>query len=359
MLHGAWWVHYARGEFAAARELAAQMLDLGHQDGDAAVRLTALNALGLVEMAAGKLPAARDNLEAALEVHTALADVLPPTQFVQDPGVEARAALALICWMMGEPAQARALARRAVDLAVANRHPVSLVTALTCAAIMHSYAGEFDAVQSLTERVRAVIQQESLPTTPGDEAWLHGRALVVFGQVDEGLAGMRAAARGVEATGMCLGIVGFYYQYAEACHAAGRHDDARAAIDAGLPLAEIPDGQQLLSQLLRLNAEERAREDDAGAADALLRRAIAVAREQGAGFFELAALASAKRIGAQCADAARLEELLARFGRPEPRSCRNAGSVIGARFRAALQKIRTADGSQCVRPASRARSRGG
>ncbi|HSW23011.1 MAG TPA: AAA family ATPase, partial [Burkholderiaceae bacterium] len=148
VLHGAWWVHYARGEFAAARELAAQMLDLGHQDGNAAVRLTALNALGFVEMAAGKLPAARDDLEAALEMHTALADVLPPTQFVQDPGVEARAALALVCWMMGEPAQARALARRAVDLAVANRHPVSLITALTCAAIMHSYAGEFDTVQS-------------------------------------------------------------------------------------------------------------------------------------------------------------------------------------------------------------------
>src|SRR4030095_4476987 len=98
--------------------------DLGHQVSDAAVRLTALNALGFVEMAAGKLPAARDHLEAALEMHTALADVLPPTQFVQDPGVEAPAALALICWMMGEPARARALARRAVDLAIANTHPV-------------------------------------------------------------------------------------------------------------------------------------------------------------------------------------------------------------------------------------------
>jgi hypothetical protein len=51
----------------------------------------------------------------------------------------------------------------------------------------------------------------------------------------------------------------------------------------------------------------------------LLRRAVSVAREQGAAFFELDALATAKRIGAQCADAARLEELLALFaGDPSP-----------------------------------------
>jgi DNA-binding winged helix-turn-helix (wHTH) protein len=319
VLHGAWWVHYARAEFGAARELAAEMLRLGHQASDPSVRLTALNALGLVQMASGELAGARDDLQAAIEIHAALADVLPPSQFVQDPGVEARAAGALLGWMMGEPAAARLQAQRAIELAAANRHPVSLVTALTCAAILHSYAGEFDAVRALTERLQAVASEQSLPPTQGDGEWLHGRALVENGQVEAGLAEMRAAARSVEATGMRLGVIGFHYQHAEACRVAGRHEEARASIAAGLRLVEASGAQQMLSPLLRLQGQDCAEAGDTAGAQAALGRAVEVARSQGAGFFELAALAAARRACPAAAAAARLEALLRRYdGDPSP-----------------------------------------
>lgn len=311
-LQGAWWGYYARGEIGQARSLAMQMLALA-VPGDAGLRLAAHNAMGLVHMLVGDLAPARAELEAALEIHAREGMSLPPTQFVQAPQVEATCALALVCWLGGEPWRARELARRAAELAAADCHALSEVTALSAGAILHALAREFDTVFELTQRLYGVIREHALPTAPTDFAWLHGRAMVARGQVDEGLQLMRAAARSAEEIGMRFGLCGYHTHHVSACRTAGLVDEARASADAGIALAERLGGHLVLPSLLRQRAEMLAEDGDHEGAAAALQRAIVTARTTGSAYFELLALATAQRLHSPLADRARFAELLALY----------------------------------------------
>jgi DNA-binding winged helix-turn-helix (wHTH) protein/tetratricopeptide (TPR) repeat protein len=308
-LHGSWWVYFARGDLATARSHAAQMLELAEGRDDPAWRLTSLNAMGMTEMMMGRLFDARAKLEAALEIHAALGTELPPTRFVQDPGSEAIAALALVCWLGGQPERGRLLAQRAPALAVANEHPLSEIAALYVAAMLHALAGEFDAVHELTERLYGVMREHVVPERRSGFAWLHGRALVARGQIGAGLEEMRTALRSALDLGMRFSLCDFHYHYADACAAAGQDVEACTSIEAGLALAQSGVEQLMLSPLLRQHAQWQARRGDT-AATATFARAIRIAREQGAAFHEIAALASAQRVGSTAADRGRLHELL-------------------------------------------------
>jgi tetratricopeptide (TPR) repeat protein len=309
-LHGAWWVHFARGDLAAAHSLAAEMLELAERNANPALQLTGLNAMGMTLLASGELVEARSRLERALDTYAAVAGELPPTQFVHDPGVEACTALALVTWVAGEPRRARSLAERAAALAVANRHALSEVAALHGAAMLHAMAGEFETVHALTERLYGAIRDQALPEQRSGFAWLHGRALVNLGHVDEGLVEMQAAAQSALQLGMHMAFGEFHFHYADACLHAGRRAEACASIDAGLALMRVGGEQMMISPLLRQQAQVLAETGDALAATAAARLAIQTARKQGALFHELAALATAQRIGCDAAEPARLQQLL-------------------------------------------------
>jgi DNA-binding winged helix-turn-helix (wHTH) protein len=311
-LQGAWWGHYARAEMGQARSLAMQMLALA--DGaDAELRLAAHNAMGFVHMISGELHLARPQLEQALAIYASEDMRLAPTQFVQDPGVEAMCVLAVVCWLGGEPLRGRALAQQAVDLAAAHRHGLSEFTALSASAILAALAREFDLVIRITDRLHGVIEQHGLPTTMSDFGWLRGRAIVARGQVDEGLALMREAARSADESGMRFGLCGYHTHHVSACLMVGHVDEARASLDAGIALAERSGGHLVLPALLRQRAEVLADDGDIKTATAVLRRAIATARTTGSAYFELLALVTARRLTSPLADPFRLAQLLALY----------------------------------------------
>jgi hypothetical protein len=195
-------------------------------------------------------------------------------------------------------------------LAVANRHALSEVAALHGAAMLHAMAGEFETVHALTERLYGAIRDQALPEQRSGFAWLHGRALVNLGHVDEGLVEMQAAAQSALQLGMHMAFGEFHFHYADACLHAGRRAEACALIDAGLALMRVGGEQMMISPLLRQQAQVLAETGDALAATAAARLAIQTARKQGALFHELAALATAQRIGCDAAEPARLQQLL-------------------------------------------------
>ncbi|MGA0612820.1 ATP-binding protein [Caldimonas sp. KR1-144] len=331
-LHGSWWVRFLRGELPAARALAADMQALAERRAEPALRLSGLNAMGLTLMMMGELDAARTQLEAALDAHRELADRLSAARFVQDLGAETSLALALVTWLAGEPRRARDLSAQAAEIAVANRHPISEVAALYVAAMLHALAGEFETVHALTERVYGVIRDQEVPAARSGFAWLHGRALVAQGRVDEGLDEMRATLRTVQALGMGFGLGDFHFHHAEACRAAGQAAQARASVEAGLAIAQGTGERLMLSPLLCQLAQIQADAGDTAAAAESFARSIRTAREQHAVFHELVALAAAQRAGSQAADPARLRELLARYAddaSPVIAAARAAACVAG------------------------------
>lgn len=318
-LQGAWWVHCARGEFAQARELAGQMERLA-DTGDAGLRLAACTAAGFVQMLGGDTTGGRAELEAAHELHAREALRLAPSQFVQDPGVEVASGLSLACWLSGEPRRARELAQHAADRAASNRHALSETTALSAQAIVHSFAREFDTVYAITERLYAVIREHGLPTGRSDFAWLHGRALVARGQVEEGLREMREAAESAEELGMRFGLCGYHHHHVQACLEAGRVSEARESAEAGIALATRLGGHMVLPGLLAQRAVFLAMDGEESAATAAFRAAADMARAKGSAFFELVVLAAAQQHRNPAGDPSRLRELLALYdGDPSPR----------------------------------------
>lgn len=318
-LQGAWWVAFSRADVRRARELAAQMLDLAASRNDASLRLAGLNAIGMIQMVTGEFDAARHSLDAALQIYATVSSELPPSSFVLDPGVEAAEGLAMICWIVGEPRRARQMAEQAVALAVSNRHPLSEVTALYAASIMHALAGEMDRVRLLTERLYGLIDDHALPEKRSGFAWLHGQALVACDHADEGLAEMREAAHAARDLGVQTGLSGFHYHYALACRQAGRVDEALASIEAGLALTKEFGETMVLAPMLLMRAQaELARGAHVQAQDTML-EVIATSRLQGAVFFELQALAVAQQHGLVLADPQRLGQLLHLYeGDPSP-----------------------------------------
>ncbi|MDN3922935.1 ATP-binding protein [Roseateles violae] len=310
-LQGAWWVAYSRAEIERARALAAQMQELAARRGGPALRLAGLNASGMVQMLSGEFAAARLSLGEAVDVHDRLSDdEPPPTSFVLDPGVEAAEGLALVCWIAGEPRRARQLAERAVTLAAASRNPLSEVTALYAAAILHALAGEFDVVHRFTERIYGLVDDHALPEKRSGFGWLHGHALVAYEHADEGLAEMRAAAEAAQQLGLRTGLCGFHYHFAMACRLAGREADAAASIEAGLALAAELGETMLVAPMLLMRAEMELARGATEQAGASLRQALITAKAQGATLFELQALAVAQAGGFDGADAQRQRQLL-------------------------------------------------
>ncbi|MBV8503296.1 MAG: AAA family ATPase [Paucibacter sp.] len=309
-LHGAWWAAYSRGDLGAARSFAAQMQALAESRDDAALRQAGLIASGMIQMLSGEFVSARRNLGRALELSAKVAAEQPPTCFVLDPVVEATEGLALVCWIGGEPRLARQLAAQAVALAAANRHPLSEVTALYAASILHALAGEFGTVHSLTERLYSITDEHELPARRGGFAWLHGQALVAFERADAGLGEMRDAALAAQELGMRTGLCGFHYHYAVACRQAGRDTEAAESVEAGLTLSAELGDTMLLSALLLMRAQAALQEGERVLASSTLEQAITTARRQGAVLFELQALAFAEAQGLPGGDRSRKAALL-------------------------------------------------
>ena len=309
--HGRWWVRFSRGELDAARRLAQDMRSRGECSGDAMQRVTGLCATGMTLAMCGELTAARTALEAALDEHDARATESSAGPFVQEPSVEASGVLALVSWIAGDFAAARTYAARAVDLAVALRHPLSEVTALYMAASVHALAGEFDVVETLVQRLHDVIERHALSTTPSGFDWLHGRALVARGRNEEGLAQMRRAAEGARRCGLLVTYDGFHYHHAEACRIAGLLEASESSAREGLALANESGARLLASGLWRQLALTLAAKGDVAGAESAGRQAVATARTQDAVFHEIMALAAAHEHAWPVEEANRLGELLA------------------------------------------------
>ncbi|MBX3606393.1 MAG: AAA family ATPase [Piscinibacter sp.] len=309
-LHGLWWVMYARCELVAARGLAERLLALAGGGGEGLpLRLAGHSAMGITLTMEGALPAAQQHLQAALALSTELGDELPPGLFVQHPEIEARAYLGVLSWVSGAPAQARAHIAAALARSAEIRHPISRLIALHMSAVVHFFAGEIEVALAATDELQGVIVTHGLPARAGAFSWLHAHLMVCVGQVEEGFAALHEAERSCAELGMRIGLTAFHLHFAESCRDTGRLDQAMAAVDRGLALAVAGPERFLLAELHRLKgALLRARGDEAGA-DAHLRDALAVAREHGAGFLELAALVDACRNPA-AADAPALQERL-------------------------------------------------
>jgi DNA-binding winged helix-turn-helix (wHTH) protein len=317
--HGRWWVRFSRGEFDAARRLANDMRVQAERSGEPTHLVMGLCTTGMTLAMCGELDPARTALHTALELQARPHARASDEPFVQQLAVEAGGMMSQVAWIAGDFAAARAHAARAVDLAVESKNPLNEVVALYLGAAVHAWAGEFGIVESMVARLHEVIERHALANTPTGFDWLYGRALVARGAIDEGLAQMQRAAEGARRCTLTVTYDSFHCHYAEACRLAGRLDEAEASARQGLALADSSGARLLESTLWRQLALARQAQGDAAGASSAGRRAVEVARAQGATFHEVLALADAELGRWEGRDRARLAALLVECaGEPGP-----------------------------------------
>jgi tetratricopeptide (TPR) repeat protein len=216
--------------------------------------------------------------------------------------------LAWDLWFEGYLDQAVAKANAALRLADELNHTLSKTVATFFAGWLQQALHRWPEAEAMMATTLELANQAHYALWHAYGNIHHGAALVHQGRADEGLSELVQGSKAREAAGTKLGTAGHLAFVGGAYLAAGRRDAGLNTLDQADPGLET----WLLAELLRVRAELLLLGSGNGAeSEALLRRAIEVARSQGAKSLELRAALSLARLLGQDGRAAEGRDLVA------------------------------------------------
>jgi adenylate cyclase len=284
-----------RGAYRQAEHLAQQLQALGRRSDDPLALGLAHWALGISHFVQGRCPAAREHLEETLALYRRRPSRFPLLSGV-DVGVNCLSWLSLTLCTLGYPEQALHRADQALALARQLDLPPSLGMALALAGCtVPAYCRQRDVVHHHARELSALAREKGLALY---RAWAEiplGWCMARAGAFEEGSARMR---RGIDAWERMGTVPGQFFHLtllAEVYDAAGEADRGMETIEEALTLVEEtgvcnhePEIHRVRGELLRAR--------DVREAEACFRRAIVLARRQGARWWELRATVSLARL---------------------------------------------------------------
>lgn len=289
-----------RGDLATATQLAVRLLALGRQAADDGTILFAQYFRGVTSFYRGELAGARALLTESLglydfDEHRALA-----FSFGADAGVLARSVLAQTLWTLGYPDQCLAVSREMLGLARKVSHPFTLAWAVAMAALVHLHRGEWPAALEHAEQAVVLSLEQSFPFWSTVAGMWRGAALARLGRAEEGIELHARANLTYRAMGAEIGLTHTQAFLADALRAAGRVEEGLQVVGEALAVVDKNEERVHESELYRLNGELLSIQPapDEARAEACFRRALEIARRQGARSLELrAAMSLARRLG--------------------------------------------------------------
>jgi DNA-binding SARP family transcriptional activator len=284
----------AGDDFRAAQRFGQQLRARGERDRDDVLLVESAYVLGIAAFWQGQFASARAHFETAIDRYRPDERRAHLLQYGLDPKVVCLSRLGNALWFLGHDAAAAEARDAALSLAAEVAHPYSKEVALVFAAMlaldMRDHAGVRDFVAQLTQGL-------------GDQSWrptlVHGAIIagfvaVVDGHPGEGIARIKQIVAETRGAGHAPGFQASAVRVLlEACAVAGEARAGLAAANRALAL----DASLWEAEARRLRAEFLAalgapREEVA----AELRRALQVARDQGARSLALRAAVSLLRL---------------------------------------------------------------
>jgi adenylate cyclase len=304
ILWGLWLFSKVRSELAKARELADELFALASRENDPDLALQAHQAMGMTAFCRGEPVAAMRHVEQAAALYDPNRHCTHAFIFGQDPGVICKSFGAVALWLLGYPDEAERQSEAAIH-ASQGLSPTSQAVALHFAAMLHQLRGDWHRARERAEAEASVAAEHGLLFWRAGSEVMTGWALAASGALDDGIERLRQGLYDWQATGS--GTYQTYYLglLAELLIRDGRGEEARQTLDEALELvrqtaeglyeAELYRlrGEALLCQTTELKPEmtRRAAED--------FRRALDIARQQGAKSLELRATKSLSDVGRQ------------------------------------------------------------
>ncbi|MEX5631397.1 AAA family ATPase [Parafrankia sp. FMc2] len=292
----------ARGEFATARRLGAELLGRGSPGAGAAelddilddiVVVEAEYVLGIVEFWQGNFEAARLRFEAALARYRPADQKVYLVRYWLDPKVVCLSRLAS-CWdVLGQPAAAARARQAALLWAEEVGHPATAASAQVFAAVGCLELGDVEGLRHHTTALVAAHDPHDAPSAAGIMAQaLQGYVNVLDGEVSGGLAAIRRLLDQLSSVAPAPGARAVVLRVLLAAAVAAQ--DTGTGLAAADRLVAAEDGVATWeSEARRWRAEFLGRRGEpAGVVVAELQRAREVARRQGAQLFEQRATAA-------------------------------------------------------------------
>jgi predicted ATPase len=298
-LTGQFLFHLARAEHQRAGELAQDLLRLARDARDATYLLYAHADMGVTAFWRGELLQAREHLEEAISRYDL--QELRSRGFLYsytDPGVWALGYLGWTLWPLGYPAQALIRSQESLALARELSHPFSQANALLFANQVHGMRGESRAHLEGADALIARSSEHGFLQYAGIGTFQRALALAEQGQLQEGIAGLRAFLEAIRAEGTLLGLPMMLAMLAEALGKAGQAEEGLALLDEAQGLVAKTRERGFEAGGHRFKGElllSRSPSDQPGA-EACFREALEVARRQSAKSFELRAATSLARL---------------------------------------------------------------
>jgi predicted ATPase/DNA-binding winged helix-turn-helix (wHTH) protein len=295
-----WILYRTIGEFRAVQLTAERFSRVAKCTGDPVVVRLADRLMGSTLQIGGNPREAQNYLERVLGCYAAPREQRQSTWYHYDQPVMTRAMLARAMWLRGLVNQATVQARMSVEVGQATDNKFCLCGAL-CLALcpITLITGDLVAAE------QAVAMLSDLTASDDSMLWkslgrcLEGWLLIKRGECATGSALLRSGLETCERSGRTICYPEFLGALAEGLAGLGRITEAIAAVDRALARVERGGEVWNLAELLRLKGEfllQEAGDQSISAAEKCFFRALDVARQQGALFWELRSALSLARL---------------------------------------------------------------
>jgi predicted ATPase len=280
----------AQGKHRTAYETSEQLLDLAEQAQDPVSIALARYMLGPSLLFLGELARARDHLEQVIafydpQQHHSLAFL-----YGQDLGVSCLSFGSWALWALGYPEQALKQSQEALALARELDHPFALVFALGAGTVFYHFRRDVQTTQEIAESLIRLSTVQRFPYYSALGTICRGWALAEQGQAKEGMAQMHQGLADYRSTGAGLAYSFWLAMLAQACGKIGQTEEGLDLLAEALATADQNGEHFYEAEIHRLKGELLLMQGETEAeVEKHYRRAIEVARQQGARSWELRA----------------------------------------------------------------------
>jgi class 3 adenylate cyclase/predicted ATPase len=298
VLRGLWAFHLTRAEYRAASELGKEFLDLARR-ADSEMLVEAHFLVGFTSQFLGEFVTARAHCGEGISIYSSEAHRALAFSFGVDPGINCLSLGSLVLWCLGYPDQALQMSRDALLLAQELHHPFSTGWALIAATWLRQYRREDATVR---EQAKAAIKLGTEHGFPLWSAWAgvllgwaianEGSEVQAINQIRDSMSAMRTAMAAELAGTHFLGLL------AEVYGKAGEHENGLEAVAEALVEVKRTGERFYQAELIRVEGELRLMREkpEFEASEDCFRRAILIARNQGAKSWEVRATTSLARL---------------------------------------------------------------
>lgn len=281
-----------QGRAAEALELAERFAAVAAETGDNQDRLIARRMRAWSLASLGRLADSDAEIQAMLADYTPSAGGAHLDRFQYDQRLVARITHVRGAWLLGRFDEALAEVGAMVTDGLALEHTLTLAHVLSDAAcFLALWSGDATKAKPCIALLKEHTAIHALDVWRTYAEIFEAELQVREGLVEAGLPRMRRAMETLEAGGFVLHHTLFETLLAQACLRAGQVEPALALMDKASERCAATGEAWCLPEVLRVRALAEAAQGDA-AAEATFRAAIALAREQGALFWELRAAVS-------------------------------------------------------------------